>query len=170
MLTFLIVIIILWHIILYDRHRIFRIGLPCVTGAYIVTLTVVDTFWLSMITLGLVLVVGIFCSSVILGWQTVIFGLPSMVFFCYSFIFRQNALWVTAISSMIFFVGLLLNLLRDVEENEEFFYALGLATIGVIVIPAISPQFNLLCGIAEISGTAIGLAPRLILEILEHVG
>ena len=135
-----------------------------IIGIYLVILTMVDPLWLMIVIFALVLAGLIFLYSILLGWQTVILGVPSMFFFCYAFFFEQGATWVTVVTAIIFIVGFIVTFRES--EDEDVFEVFGvrfsgfsfvLALLGVFVVPNFFPQFNLLVGIAEILGTATGL-------------
>jgi len=129
-----------------------------------IILVIVNPEWLRHISFlfALLIVVLTFVSSVILSWQTIILGIPSMIFFLYSFLVGKGTLWVMIGTALIFTVGLVLNL-REIEQSIEMIgglfpvFAFSLAIVGVFLIPNVFPQFDLLIGIAEITGTALGL-------------
>lgn len=159
----LMTITLFWAKEIFQGEPYFQMGLIIGEISFII-LVIMNPWLLRVISFifALMIVVVTFLSSIILSWQTVVLGVPSMVFFCYSLLFGKGALWIMAVTSLIFFVGLILNL-RGTEHSVKMLgrlfpaFAFSLAIVGVFLIPAVFPQMDLFNGLAEIMGTLGGL-------------
>jgi len=161
--TLLLTITVFWARKLFKEEPYFQIGF--IVGEVSFVMLVIMNPWLLRIIsfiFALMIVALTFFSAIILGWQTVILGIPSMVLFIYSFLFGQSVFWDDIAISLIFTLGLILSL-RETRPLFEMVgrlfpvFAFSLALIGVFLIPAVFPTIDLLNGIAEIVGTAAGL-------------
>ena len=159
----LMIITIFWALKVFEDEPYFQIGLIIGEICFII-LVIMNPGWLRIISLmfALMIVAVTFVSGLILSRQTVIMGLPSMVLFIYSFLYGRGQLWITLLTSLVFAIGLILNL----RETQPVFKMLGksfpafafsLTVVGVFLIPAVFPQMDLFNGIAEIAGTGVGL-------------
>ena len=161
--TSLMIITIFWASKVFKDEPYFQIGLIIGEISFII-LVITNPYWLHIIgfIFALMIITLTFFSGMILSWQSVIIGLPSMVLFVYSFFFGHDTLWVSIVTSLIFASGLIWSL-RETRPAFEMLgrlfpvFAFSLAIVGVFLIPAVFPQADLFNGIAEIAGTMAGL-------------
>jgi len=161
--TSLMIITIFWASKVFKDEPYFQIGLIIGEMSFII-LVMMNPWWLHVIgfIFALMIITLTFFSGIILSWQSVIIGLPSMVLFVYSFLFGHDTLWVSIVTSLIFALGLIWSL-RETRPAFEMLgrlfpvFAFSLAIVGVFLIPAVFPQVDLFNGIAEIAGIMVGL-------------
>jgi len=161
--TLLMTITVFWARKVFKGYPFFQMGLIIGEISFII-FVIMNPWWLRIISFifALMVVVLTFFSGLILSWQTVILGLPSMVFFIYSFLFGQNSFWIRIVTSLIFVIGLILNM-RETEQSIRMFgrlfpiFAFSLAIVGVFLIHSVFPEMDLFNGVAEIAGTIVGL-------------
>ncbi len=128
-------------------------------------LVLVNPWMLMLIGLlfGVVVIFSIFVSSVFLGIETLVLGVPSLVLFAYSLFDQQNRLWLNILSVSLFFAGLVVSQLELGKPLSEILgtlfpvFVFSLAIVGVFLIPTIFPQFELITQVAELAGTITGV-------------
>lgn len=111
---------------------------------------------------GVIIISSTFISSMFLGIETLLLGVPGLLLFTYSLFDQQNHLWLNILSASLFFAGLIVSQLELSEVLSEILgnlfplFIFSLAIVGVFLIPAFFPQFELITQVAELAGTIIG--------------
>ncbi|MDH5266762.1 MAG: hypothetical protein OEW62_03685 [Candidatus Bathyarchaeota archaeon] len=149
----------------FKNEPFFRLGVVFVELVLVMSVFLNPSLLLIIGSLfGVMIVFSIFLSSIFLGIETLLLGVPSLILFAYSLFDHQNRFWLNIISVCLFFLGIVVSQLELRKPISEMLgklfpaFAFSLAIVGVFLIPAVFPQFEFVTQIAELAGTIIGLS------------